>query len=44
VEEGARQRVERALRQSGGQLLPFRVARDGLTVAAVRKPARAKHS
>jgi len=44
VDEGAKERVEGALRRSGGQLLPFRVARDGLTVTSVRKPARAKRS
>ena len=42
VEEGSKDRVEGALRQNGGQILPFRVARDGLTLSAVRKPARAK--
>jgi D-glycero-alpha-D-manno-heptose-7-phosphate kinase len=36
VEKGAKQRVAEALRSSGGTLLPFRVARDGLTVTSVR--------
>ena len=33
VEKGAKQRVMQALRDSGGRVLPFRVARDGLTIA-----------
>jgi D-glycero-alpha-D-manno-heptose-7-phosphate kinase len=43
VEQDAKERVAQALRQNGGQVLPFRVARDGVTVTAVRKPARAAH-
>src|SRR5579872_957911 len=41
VEEGSKDRVSESLRQSGGQVLPFRVARDGLTLSVVRKPDRA---
>lgn len=37
VEKGAKDKVAAALRASGGQVLPFRVARDGLTVARVRQ-------
>lgn len=33
VEKGAKGRVAQALRASGGRVLPFRVARDGLTVS-----------
>jgi D-glycero-alpha-D-manno-heptose-7-phosphate kinase len=36
VESGAKARVAQALRASGGRVLPFRVARDGLVVAALR--------
>jgi D-glycero-alpha-D-manno-heptose-7-phosphate kinase len=36
VREEAKQRVARALRESGARLLPFRVAREGLVVSAVR--------
>jgi D-glycero-alpha-D-manno-heptose-7-phosphate kinase len=36
VEKGAKERVAQALRASGGRLLPFRVAREGLTVSAVQ--------
>jgi len=32
IEEGSRQQVETAIRDNGGQLLDFRVARQGLTV------------
>jgi D-glycero-alpha-D-manno-heptose-7-phosphate kinase len=35
VEKGAKERVAEALRTSGGRLLPFRVAREGLTVSTV---------
>jgi D-glycero-alpha-D-manno-heptose-7-phosphate kinase len=36
VEKGAKERVAEALRASGGRVLPFRVAREGLTVAAIQ--------
>lgn len=36
VEKGAKERVQQALRASGGRVLPCRVAREGLAVAAVR--------
>jgi D-glycero-alpha-D-manno-heptose-7-phosphate kinase len=39
VEKGAKERVAKALRASGGRVLPFHVAREGLTVSALR-PAR----
>ncbi len=35
VKDGAKQRVSEVLRQSGGQVLAFRVARTGLTVESV---------
>lgn len=44
VEEGSKERVGEALRQNGGQVLPFRVARDGVTVSAISKPVRLAHS
>ena len=37
VEEGARERVVAVLRDNGGQVLPMRVAREGLTVTGERK-------
>ena len=36
VEKGAKERVAEALRAGGGRVLPFRVAREGLTISAVR--------
>ncbi|HEV2117079.1 MAG TPA: hypothetical protein VGR48_13700 [Terriglobales bacterium] len=36
VEKGAKERVAQALRACGGRVLPFRVAREGLTVSAVQ--------
>jgi D-glycero-alpha-D-manno-heptose-7-phosphate kinase len=36
VEKGAKRRVAEALGASGGRVLPFRVAREGLTVSEVR--------
>lgn len=36
VEKGAKERVGEALRASGGRVLPFRVAREGLTVSSLR--------
>src|SRR5512146_2274443 len=36
VEKGAKERVAEALRACGGTLLPFRVARDGLSVTSMR--------
>jgi D-glycero-alpha-D-manno-heptose-7-phosphate kinase len=41
VREDARQRVAEALRQQGARLLPYRVARDGLVVSAVKAGGRA---
>ena len=41
VREDARQRVTEALRQAGARLLPFRVARDGLVISAVKAGERA---
>ena len=43
VEEGSKERVASAIRRAGGEVLPFRVARDGVIVTAVRKPARVSH-
>jgi D-glycero-alpha-D-manno-heptose-7-phosphate kinase len=40
VEPGAKERVSEALRDCGGQVLAFRVARDGLTVATASLGAR----
>ncbi|MGA8875900.1 MAG: hypothetical protein WCC25_17345 [Candidatus Korobacteraceae bacterium] len=42
IEKGARQRVENALREHGGQPLEFRVARDGLRFHTVSKRQVAK--
>lgn len=42
IEKGARQRVENAIRENGGQPLSFQVARRGLTFHASPKPRRAK--
>lgn len=39
VEEGARERVADAIGKAGGKVLPFLVARDGLTVEAARLAA-----
>ncbi|MBZ5567842.1 MAG: GHMP kinase [Acidobacteriia bacterium] len=36
VREDAKQRVAEALRETGARLLPFRVARDGLVISAVK--------
>jgi D-glycero-alpha-D-manno-heptose-7-phosphate kinase len=36
VEEDARERVSQAVSKAGGKVLPFRVAREGLTVEAAR--------
>src|SRR5512146_3586771 len=36
VEKGAKEKVAKALGGSGGRVLPFRVAREGLTIAAIR--------
>lgn len=36
VEKGAKERVAEALRASGGRVLPFQVAREGLTVSSLR--------
>ena len=41
VREEAKQRVAEALREIGARLLPFRVAREGLVISAVK--AREKH-
>jgi D-glycero-alpha-D-manno-heptose-7-phosphate kinase len=40
VEKGARERVSEVLRRTGGRVLPFRVAREGLTMAASRGARR----
>ena len=42
IEKGARQRVENALREHGGQPLEFRVARDGLRFHTVSQRQVAK--
>ena len=41
VEPGARQAVAEALHASGGRVLPFRVAREGLTITALKAPRSA---
>ncbi len=41
VREDARERVAEALRQAGARLLPFRVARDGLSITSVKPGGRA---
>ena len=41
VRKDAKQRVAEALRQAGGRVLPFRVAREGLVISAVKTRGRA---
>ncbi|MGB9105802.1 MAG: hypothetical protein WCC59_13660, partial [Terriglobales bacterium] len=43
VREDAKQRVAEALRQAGGRVLPFRVARDGLVISAVNTETKRPH-
>jgi hypothetical protein len=43
VREDAKQRVAEALRQAGGRVLPFRVARDGLVISAVSAETKHPH-
>ena len=42
VEPGVRQRVEGAIRDSGGQPLDFQVARQGLNFSSITKPQAAR--
>src|SRR5271167_1790827 len=41
-EKGGQQGVEKAIRENGGQLLNFRVAREGLTFGATPRPRKAE--
>lgn len=44
VKDGAKDRVAEVLRKNGGQVLPFKVAREGLTVTTTKSGASKSHA